>query len=167
MSLLGSLGLDDVSADPNDVPVGKYDGEIIRSEYVLQEEKDQLSHAITYKVTEGDQAGAQKQQWYTLYSNPRNAEGNFPEKVEDIKAAKPALSDKQKSWYKKLYVDLKGIPEEEVSKQEPGVLVGAKVTFGVALRNGYKNINFVEPRQDAVAGPVEVNTDADPFSTSI
>lgn len=163
MSLLASLGLDEVSADPNDIPVGKYDGIVLKSQFVLQENKDTLSHALTYKVTEGEFAGAQKQQWYTLYENPRDANGVFPTDIKDLKAAKPALSENAKRYYKKLFVDLLGIPEEEVKNQEPEVLEGRPITFGVKLKDGYKNVSFVEARQSSPsvpAGPVSL----DPFT---
>jgi hypothetical protein len=53
-----------------------------------------------------------------------------------------------------------GIPENEVSSKKPEDLIGRPVTFGVALKNGYKNISFVEGRGEAeAAAPVAV----DPF----
>lgn len=146
MSLLSSLGLDDVAGDPNTIPDGKYDGIVEKSEYVIVKDKATLSHVITYKVTEGDRKGATKQQWYTLYKDIKDAEGNVPENVADVKAGAPALSDAQKEYYKKLWMDL-GVPGDEVTSSEPNRLEGVLVTFGVKRNNqGYQNINFVEPR---------------------
>lgn len=151
-NLLGSLGLDQVEADPNALPDGKYDGEVLKSEYVLVQRKDTINHVITYKVTDGDHVGAQRQQWYTLGTEPRDAEGNWPESTDAITSYTPTMSDAQKSWYKKLHVDL-GIPEQDVPSTPPAALVGKPVTFGIKKNNGYININFVELRE--VVGGVE------------
>lgn len=147
MSLLSSLGLDDVAGDPNTIPDGKYDGIVSKSEFVLVEAKKTLNHVITYQVTDGDRKGATKQQWYTLYTEVADANGGWPSDITEVKAGKPALSDSQKEYYKKLWMDL-GIPGDEVTKSEPQILEGRLVTFGVKRNaQGYQNVNFVEPRE--------------------
>jgi hypothetical protein len=161
MSLLSSLGLDDVSADPNDIPVGKYDGVVLKADLVLVESKGELSHVITYQVTEGEFKGAQKQQWYTLYKDVKDADGNFPSDPKMVAAGTPALTDNQKRYYKKLFVDLLGIPEEDVSKTEPTALAGVPITFGIKLKDGYKNVSFSERR--VVEGAVPTETVINPF----
>lgn len=151
MELLGTLGLDNVSADPNAIPDGKYDGDVFQSEYVLKKDGS-LAHAITYKTSEG---GAQKSQWYTLYTNCVDANGQPATSVAEVAGGTPAMSDNQKRWYKKLWVDLLDIAEEEVKNQKPENLVGVPVTFGLKTKNGWQNINFVERRETNVqAGPV-------------
>jgi hypothetical protein len=161
-NLLGSLGLSDVSADPNDIPDGSYDGDVFRSEFVCVESKDTLAHVITYRVTEGEAKGAQRQQWYTLYNKPRDANGNFtsnPNEVVSVETdanGKPnvLLTEGQKRWYKKLWADLlfgtsEGLTpqqEQQIDQSKPEDLVGKTVTFGVKTRNGFKNISFVNPR---------------------
>lgn len=145
MNLLGTLGLDKVESDPNAIPDGKYDGDVFKSEYVLSKNKDTVSHVITFRVTEGANKGAQRQSWYTLGSEPRNAEGEFPSKPEDITTYNPTMSESQKSWYKKMFVDL-GIPEADVSSTPISALVGKNVTFGIKRNGSYININFVELR---------------------
>jgi hypothetical protein len=146
MGLIASLGLDEVSGDPNDLPVGKYDGVVSKSEFVLVPAKKQVSHVVTYKVTDGEKNGMEKQVWYNLYGEIVNAEGNFPEKVEDIKGGKPLMTEQNKNWYKKLLMDLTGCAQEEAKNIEPNQLEGITVTFGVAEKNGYKNVTFVEKR---------------------
>lgn len=149
MSLISSLGLDAVTADVNDIPVGKYDGKVLKSEFVLVEERKQVSHVVTYQVTDGEFKGSQKQVWYNLYGDIVDAEGNFPKTPEEIKGGKPLMTDNNKRWYKKLLMDLTGVSEEQAGNVLPEHLVGKEVTFGVAERNGYKNVNFVELRQTA------------------
>lgn len=149
MSLISSLGLDQVTGDVNDLPVGKYDGKVSRSEFVLTESKKQVSHVITYKVTEGDYTGAEKQVWYNLYGEIVDAEGNFPKSVDAIKGGKPLMTPNNKKWYKKLLMDLTGCSEEQASQVTPEQLLEKEVTFGVAEKNGYKNVNFVERRNPA------------------
>lgn len=155
MGLIASLGLSEVSGDPNDLKTGKFDGVVSASEFVLVESKKQVSHVVTYKVTEGESIGAEKQVWYNLYTDIVDAEGNFPAKVEDIKNGKALMTEKNKQWYKKLFMDLTGCAEDEVDTKEPSDLLGIEVTFGVAEKNGYKNVNFVERRNSA---PAEVAT---------
>lgn len=154
MSLISSLGLDNVSSDVNDLPTGKYDGVVSKSEYVLVKDKKQVSHVITYKVTEGDSTGAEKQVWNNLYGEVVDAEGNFPESVDQIKGGKPLMTEKNKQWYKKNLKELSGLPEDQVHTVTPEQLVGVEVTFGIAEKNGYKNVNFVEHRNSAPSGPV-------------
>lgn len=161
MNLLGALGLDQVSADPNEIPDGKYDGDIFRSEYVLAKDKSKFSHVVTYRVTEGENKGAQRQQWYTIGKNPKNAQGGEPDALTDIAAYEPAMSDSSKSYYKKMWVDL-GVPEAAIATASPEDLVGKQVTFGVKRNGGYTNINFVELRAAAPVQAVAITSDSGP-----
>ena len=151
MSLITSLGLGAVSGDPNDLPVGKYDGIVSESSYVLSKDKDKVSHVVTYKVTEGDRSGGTKQVWYDLFTKVRNAQGEFPEKIEDIVAGDPAMTDQNKNWYKKNIMDVTGCTPEQADNMEPEGWLNKPVTFGIAERNGYKNVSFVEGRRPAGA----------------
>jgi DNA-directed RNA polymerase subunit H (RpoH/RPB5) len=165
MSLMGSLGLENISADPNEVPDGAYDGDVFKSEYVLMRDKDTINHVVTYRVTEGDRKGAQRAQWYKLGENPRNAAGEFPDKVEDIATYKQTMSDSNKQWYKKLFTDL-GIPEDQVPNAKPEDLVGKTVSFGVKTNNGYKNVNWVRlrtPEGNVAGGTVDLTSGITPF----
>ena len=156
MGLIASLGLSEVTGDPNDVPVGKYDGVVSKSEYVLVKDKDKVSHVVTYQVTEGDRKGGTKQVWYDLYNKPRNEAGEFPEKVEDIRKGDPAMSEAQKNWYKKAIMDVVGVDGEQANTVEPKDWEGKLVTFGVAERNGYRNVSFVEGRKTGVSAEAPV-----------
>lgn len=161
MNLLGTLGLDKVEADPNAIPDGKYDGEVYKSEYVLSENKDSISHVITYRVTEGQYKGAQRQSWNQLGKAPRDASGNFPKSPSDIVTYEPSMSEAQKSWYKKTFVDL-GVPEDQVHTTPIESLVGKQITFGVKKNNGYVNVNFVELREPTTQGPDSGNAGSAP-----
>lgn len=142
---MGSLGLENVEADPNAIPDGKYDGVVFKSEYVLSETKDTVSHVITYKVTDGDHNGAQRQEWFQIGKAPRTATGEFPKNASEIAAYEGVMTENNKTWYKKRFVDL-GIPEDQVHLTPVEALVGKTVTFGVKRNQGFININFVELR---------------------
>jgi hypothetical protein len=150
MSLLSSLGLNDVPSDPNDIPDGKYDGIVQASEYVLVSSKNTLAHVVTYQVADGEYKGAQKQVWNTLYKNVVDANNNFPDKIEDVKGGESSMTDANKRWYKKMWCDLLNLTDAEYGQREanlkPEDLVGIPVTFGIKTKDGYKNVNFVERR---------------------
>lgn len=148
MSLLSSLGLNDIPSDPNDIPDGKYDGVVQASDYVIVDSKGTLNHVVTYQVIDGDHKGAQRQVWYTLYKNIVDSEGAVPFNVDNIKGGTPAMTDANKRWYKKMWCDLLGLDDStfDAAKHDVKDLVGIPVTFGVKTKDGYKNVNFVERR---------------------
>lgn len=156
MDILGTLGLGEVSGDPDDVPVGAYDAVIYQSEYVLAKNKDSLAHVITFKVVGGERDGAKPRQWNTLGSAPRNEAGEFPANVQEVATYTPTMSEKQKSYYKKTWVD-SGIPEDQVGRLDPSALVGKPVTIRVYLSNGFKNVavNGVRATDEVAGTPTE------------
>src|SRR3954468_3277747 len=89
--LLGSLGLNDVPADPNAIPDNTYDGEVMKSELVFVASKNSINHVITYKVTEGERKGAQKQEWYELGVAPVDASGAPATSVKDAVSFTPSM----------------------------------------------------------------------------
>lgn len=136
---MGSLGLDNVSADPNDIPDGKYAGSVFKSEYVYLENDDSISHVITYKVDDGEHKGAQRAEWFKLGNQPvRDEAGN-------VTSLNVTMDDTKRRWYKKRLVDL-GVPEEQINTVKPEDLIGKQVTFGVKRNGQYINVNFVEVR---------------------
>ena len=145
-NLLASLGLDSVSADPNAIPDNRYNGEVVKSEFVVAKKKGTFNHVITYRVTEGDHKGAEKAEWFKLGEDCVTADGQPAERASDVANYTPSMTDNAKTWYKKRYVDL-GISEEKVGRIAPEDLVGIKVTFGTKTSNGYQNINYVEARE--------------------
>lgn len=153
MSLIGSLGLDAVEADPNYLADGAYPGEVFKSEYVIREKdgEETVNHVITYRVTEGDRKGAQKAEWFRLGKDPvREGPAN------ELVGMTPTMTEQAKTWYKKRLVDL-GIPEEEIATLVPQTLVGIPVDFGVKTKNGYTNVSFVSRREiPGVAGTAPV-----------
>lgn len=167
--LMGALGLDNVSADPNDIPDGKYDGVVYKSEYVLHEKNGErkVSHVTTFQVTEGDRAGAQRQRWDLIGTNPVDASGQPAQSASAIASFTPSQSEQNKQWYKKFLTDL-GITD--FANAEPEHLVGKQVTFGVKTNGAYKNVNFAELREPASPSPVSVdpwaNTQAAPDTSA-
>lgn len=156
MNLLGTLGLNAVSADPDDVPVGNYDAVIHASELVLNSKKDTVSHVITFKLTGEEHKGAKPTQWNKLGDAPRNAQGEFPAKVTEIATYQPTMGDQQKQYYKKTWVDC-GVPDAEVGTLPPEALVGKAVSIRVYLNNGFKNVAVNGPLSPEAAGPTSVN----------
>lgn len=161
MDILGTLGLDAVSPDPDDVPVGTYDAVVHESSYVLSKNKDSIAHVIRFKVVGGEKDGAKPFQWNTLGEQPRNAAGEFPANVEEIVTHSPSMSDKQKSYYKKTWVDC-GIPEDQVGHLPPEALVGKPVTIRVYTKNGFKNV-AVNGVRVTEGDPTVPTGDAGPF----
>lgn len=140
MGLLGSLGLDEVEADPNNIPDGRYDG-FIKSDELVVKKNGEVSLVITYKVSEGDRKGAERTEWYTLGKDPvRNPT------TQAVEGYTPTMDETAKSWFKKRLVDC-GLNEQQIADYEPGDLANKKVTFGVKRNGNFININFVELRE--------------------
>lgn len=152
---MDGLGLDNVDADPNALPDGKWPGVVFKSEYVVVKKNNTVAHVITYKVTDGEKAGAQRAEFWNIGKDPV-----FAEDGKTIVSCTPTMSEAQKPWYKKRFVDL-GIPEAQVTKTEPSALVGKEVIFGTKKNDGYINVSFVELRN-----PVSAATAAAPEATS-
>lgn len=159
MSLMGSLGLDNVEADPNALPAGKYAGVVFKADFVVAPAKNTYNLVLTYKVTEGERNGAQRQEWFTLGTvTSKDDAGN-------VTAINPTMKETQKPWFKKRLVDL-GIPENQIPALDQNsvqVLVGKPIFFGVRHNDGYINISFVEAR-DTVASPVMGQVPGGPLS---
>lgn len=155
MSLLGTLGLDKVEGDPNNLPDGKYRGVVSRSEYV--EKKDgTLSHVITYKVTDpsSPRKGAEKAEWFNLGKDV--VRDDSPAKK--ITGFTPTMSEAAKPWYKKRFLDL-GIPEDRINEIDVADLVGVEVDFGVKTKDGFSNINFAQKASGNTAAATPQNVD--------
>jgi hypothetical protein len=148
---MAGLGLDQVEADPNALPDGKWPGIVTKSEIVVVKKNNTVAHVITYKVTEGEKTGAVRSEFFNLGKDPVYAEDG-----KTIVSYTVTMSEAQKPWYKKRYVDL-GIPEAQVTQTEPAALVGKEVIFGTKKNDGFINISFVELRNKETAG---FNTDA-------
>lgn len=151
MGLLDSLGLDQVSGDPNDIPDGPYKGLVVKSEIVVTK-KDEVKHAITYKVSEGPHKGAERAEWFTLGKDPvREGPGQV------LVGFTPTMSDQAKTYYKKRWADLGVIsPNHDGPMPSIEALLNIPVEFGVKTREGFKNVNWVNRRTD-VQPPVGTN----------
>lgn len=146
-NLNDTLGLNNIPADPNDIPDGKYDGIVLKSEYVYNDTKNQVSHVLTLQVSDGTHKGAQKQHWYNLGKNCVTAQGTKPTNINEVAGFESLMTDQNKTWYKKMWVSL-GVPEEAVGTASPEVLKGKLVVFGVKRNaEGYKNVNFIDSRK--------------------
>lgn len=145
-NLMGSLGLDEVEADPNALPDGRWVGEVVRSAYVFTKSKNSIAHVITYRITEGERKGAERQEWFTIGVDPVFADGHDGD-ANYVTSVTPTQTEQNKQWYKKRFVDL-GIPEDEVTSTDIASLVGKSVYFGTKRKDGYININFVELRPE-------------------
>jgi hypothetical protein len=68
---------------------------------------------------------------------------------------KDTMTADNKSWYKKLWLDL-NVPEHLVNSSEatPDMLVNQPCVFGIAERQGYKNVNFIDKRDAAPVAPI-------------
>lgn len=153
-SLMGSLGLDNISADPNALPDGKWAGEVVKSEYVHIKAKDSVAHVITYRVTQGERTGAERAEFWNIGTGPK-----FDEANNIVGITTPTMSDKQKPWYKKRFVDL-GIPEGAVASAHPRDLVGKEVIFGTKKNGEYINVSFVELRGNSLLQSQALNGQA-------
>lgn len=146
--LNATLGLQNVPSDPNDIPPSKYDATVTRSEYVLKK-NGVMSHAVTYTVDDGQYKGAQVTNWTQIAKNLLKVDGTPAETVEEAHHGESLMTDQNKMYYKKMWVD-HGIPEEQVDAGavKPEDLIGIKVTVGTKKVNGFVNVSFVEKRTD-------------------
>lgn len=149
-NLMDSLDLGSVEADTNALPDGRWAGEVMASRYVHVKKDNSIAHVITYIVTEGERKGAQRQEWFKIGKDPVFEEGHDGD-ANFVVSLTPTMTDQQKPWYKKRFVDL-GVPEEDVPSTKPEDLVGRQVTFGTKKNGEYINVSFVELR-DVTASP--------------
>lgn len=159
-----SLGLDKVEGDLNALPDGAYDGEVFKSVLVYVDSKDTISHVITYKVSDGDYKGRQRDEWFTLGREPRLKDGSTPTKgevpLEDLGSFTPTMSEQAKPWYKKRHLDL-GFTEDQFAEGiHPSELTGKPVTFRVKTKDGYSNVNSVWRRDTDSEGTNAIAPDA-------
>ena len=140
--LLGSLGLDEVPADPNATPDGRYEGVIFKDEIVVKKD-DTVHHVITYKVEDpsSNYNGAQRPEWFKLGVNPVR-----DETTNALTGFTPAMDETTKRWYKMRLAGL-GLDDAAIAAWTPGSLVGKKVTFGTKKNGNFINVNFVELRE--------------------
>ncbi len=145
---MASLGLDKVTADPNAVPAGVYDCVVSKVEFVHGKSNNSLGHVITYQIEDGDYKGASITHWFTLGDNPTfAADGKTPTGYN------PTMTEQQKTYYKKAFVDL-GIPEDMVTSTDPQSVVGRKCTVTVKVNEPtpgkiYRNVSGVTLRDGA------------------
>lgn len=161
--LLGTLGLGKVEADPNNLPEGRYEGTVTRSQMVLVKSKKEIAHAISYTVESGQFKGATRQEFFTYGTTDSETADERP-----LKNYEATMGETRKSWYKKRLVDL-GISQAKVDSGDFEVkdLVGTKVVFGVKHSGQYINVSFAEKR-NTTAGAVPLSTEpvattGDPF----
>lgn len=144
--LLGSLGLDKVDGDPNNIPDGPYKGVITKSEIFVSDKKNSVNHVVTIRVTEGNRKGARKQQWFKLGTDPVRDEGPSKKLI----GYTPTMTDQAKSYYKQFWMDC-GVNEAEIGTLPFEALVGVDVTFNAKTKDGFQNLYNIKKRDDAPA----------------
>ena len=149
-NLMASLGLDQVSADPNKVPDNTYDCFVADVDYAYSTGKNVVGHVINYQIEDGPHKGSRISHWFSVGSDPvYDANGTLTN-------FRPTMSDGQKTWYKKAFVDL-GMPEDQVGVADPKSLIGTKCTVKVqtsAQDSRYQNVTQVNLRSGATAAPI-------------
>jgi len=143
-----SLGLDKIESDPNAIPDGRYDCVVVSAEKVHIASKNGVAVVITYKLVDGDYKDARIPHFFNLGVNPV-----FDDQGK-IVSFTPTASEGQLRWFKKAFVDL-GIPEHAVRTTKLSDLVGRECTVGVRKKDGYRNVNFVEPRGNSLPQQVQ------------
>lgn len=151
--LFDSLGMGQVESDPNNIPDGRYPGKVLKSEHVFVEKKSELSHVITYSVTDGKHKGAQRAEWFTIGKDPVFNDDGV------LVGLTPTMSETNKQWYKKRLNDLltpEGTDEEKdkviaAAMENPESLKDIPVAFGVRRKDGFVNISFAEKRAETAA----------------
>jgi hypothetical protein len=156
MSLLDSLGLNDIPADPNFLPESTYAGVIKKAEFVHNKKNNTYNHVFTYGVTDGQRKGAEKQEWFTLGTPVLDG--------ETIVSLTPTMTDQQKPWYKKRIIELHGVTEAQYDevKEKNEVLINVPIRFGIKKKEGYYNLSFVERATAGAATEGAASTPAAP-----
>jgi hypothetical protein len=152
MGLFDTLGMDQVESDPNALPDGKWAGEIFKSEFI-EKKNGEVSHVFTYRVTDGEKAGVQRQEWFTLGTG---AVKNESGKIVDVENA--TMTEQAKSWYKRRLENV----EYDTTNQDPSHVTGKPIYFGTKKNGDYININFVELREPSDAPAATATPQATP-----
>lgn len=134
--LLGDLGLDEVSANPNYVADGGYVA------------------LVTYKVG-GSKKNPNHRYLIFTYAIETTADGSETEfkdkKISEWKSAMPDDDAQTKSFLKQRIMSF-GVPEEEVSRFNMQTVQGGRFLIEVKNNGEFTNINRVKPLGDVVVG---------------
>lgn len=128
MDLFGSMGLDDVEADPNFIPAGEYAAYITDSAIVTAKTGKNMgknSWVLTYKVSDGKFNGRTQQEWFSL--DPSN--------------------EQVKPWLKRRLLSI-GVPESRIGSFNPADVVGTPVFVKIKHKDGYQNVADVKQRNE-------------------
>lgn len=147
-NLMASLGLDQVSGDPNEIPDNTFDGIVKKDEFVFVKKSNSVNHVIEFEVTDGTYKGKSKAIFTRFGTDPVDANGQPTEKVDEIANYKHTMSDDNKNYYKALLLNL-GVPAAVIDSGQfvVGSLKDTPVTFTTSTKNGYQNIYNVKVRQ--------------------
>jgi hypothetical protein len=162
MGLLDSLGLDQVEADPNSLPDGKY-GSVLYKADIIATKTDKVMAMFVFKVNDGGkQHGKEKPEFWEF--------GTGVVKAEDgtISFTTPTMTEDRKSWFKNRLIAL-GVPDAQTPKFDQAMadgLVGTEVFMGIKNKNGYCNINFIERRNAGAGNVASTTAGVDPFAGS-
>jgi len=128
MDLFGSMGLDDVEADPNHIAPGEYPAFVFESTVVTAKtgkNAGKNSWVVTYKISDGKFNGKTQQEWFSL--DPTNQQ--------------------VKPWLKRRILSL-GVPETKVGGFSPADVVGTPVFVKIKHKDGYQNVADVHLRDE-------------------
>lgn len=128
---LNDLGLDQVEADPNYIPDGKYPGFVFESKVEVSKNGNK-QWVLTYKFVDG----RTQKEW-------KNLEPKGPNRALQL------------SFLKQRVLSL-GIPETRVGTFQPSEVIGVPVWIQIKHRDGYQNVGTVELRTDDGNGPVQM-----------
>lgn len=133
MGFLNDLGLENVEADPNYIPDGKYAAFVYESSTKII--KNVNYWVITYKIADDPNVGGKT--------------------VDELKSLDPKgpKRSQQLSFLKQRVLSL-GIPESRVSEFDPGDVVGTPVTISIKHKDGYQNVGTVELRGEGTTPSV-------------
>lgn len=133
--LLGDLGLDDVSANPNFVADGGYVATVAVKVSGSKKEPNRRYLVFTYTIKSAADGSP------TEYASKT---------VQEWKSADKSDDAQQKSFLKQRIMSF-GIPEEEVSRFSLGMVQGATVLVEIKNNGDYTNVNRVKPLGEGVS----------------
>lgn len=147
MNLMASLGLDQVSGNPNEIADNTYDGIVEKDELVYVAKTNSINHAITYKVTEGTFAGKTKSVFVRFGTNPVDANGQATTDPNAVAGFDNTMSDDNRNYYKADLLAL-GVPVQVIDSGQfqIGSLKDTPCTFTLKTKDGYQNVYNVKRR---------------------
>lgn len=150
--VFGNLGLEQVevkfASKKGTMPDGSYIGYISNARVVTKQDKNQAL-VLTYKIEDTDSEfdGQEIDEWRTF---PR-----FIQEEDDDAPRFKEENDKRNATFLKQRLLTLGVKEDEIADLDLNQLTGIPVLFVVKTNNSYRNIRYVEVRENTIGN----NTD--------